>query len=131
MTVSAYQASAGWNNSAALATMALQPASPGILESPWQWAVDGSASTLVQSTKLTYKGSITPAQFNAACTELGVTMAAKTAQRTLRLLQNDRTTWANYNVNVQYPNLDGTDGKYELGFYHDVQFPVQIIGAAS
>ena len=127
----AYQSAAGWNNAAGLATLPLQPGSPGILHGGWQYAVGGAASWLFDYTELTHKGSITPAEFNAQNTALGVSASTPSAQRTMRLLKDDRTTWANYNVIINYPDLSGPGGHFELAFYHDLKYTVMVLGAAS
>lgn len=123
-----YQIADNYNNAAGLVDISPQPASPGILYPREVVAVSGVVyDDGAPYTMFVYKGVMSNTQYNSLLTQFGLT-SARTNEVTVRLLLDDRITYANYNAIVVKPR-NGVDAKYRNGFWHDVTFRVKQLEA--
>lgn len=123
--MSTYQWADGNNNAAGLTDLSPQPSTFNIHYPLRVYGGDGTPKNKGSAFAiLRYHKELTETQYNSLLTQLGLSSALFNPG-TVKLIGEDRTTWANYNGTVIKPH----NPTYERGFYRDVEFIINELVA--
>jgi hypothetical protein len=117
-----YQFAAGYNGTASLTDISIQPRSFGIVDGRRTITGEGLVITDGFSNGGLQYGYLTKAQYGTITAEFGLNSGTTSVKATISLPTNeDRDTFANYNAVIVKPDV-GNEASFEFGTLQDVTF---------
>lgn len=122
----AYQVAKGYNNTAGLAAMVVEPRSSGILYPRIVMAASGQKFYDGWPYVELRWDFLRKSTYTSLLAQFGLSEATPSVPVTVRLLKNDFTTWANYNALALMPDM-GQSVEYERGKFLNIMISLRAL----
>ena len=124
----ATQIAAGYNNAGSLATLNPQPMESALMYGERRYSPMGLSFNVSKPWKLLkYQPQLQPTDYNTILGSIGTLSggsAGSSALITVRVLLNDRITYANFNAIIDIPFFP-SEGDWDLAYWKGLEFTLR------